>query len=346
MKTEGEKLNDWVINKIKTEYKDDVLLLIAHNTYKLEKDSNAASVSFFFPASEKGVGLARSFIIDGIGYDLFPMSWDRIERMTNLDEDNAACVGEATILYYRKEGDKKRFLDLQTRLQDHLHNPGYMIDKALEKVNVAMELYQTMMFEESLFKVRKAAGHIVNFLSNAVAYSNMTYFRKGYQNSTADLLAMESIPEDFMRLCQDIVQADSGDEIKKVCHKIIQNTRQFLSAKKGKSKSTKSNQNFQDLAHWYQELSYAWREIYQWCDEKDAIKAFIRGCYLQSELDIIGEEFRLGEFDMLGAFKADDLVAYRRRAENLEKKMVSIIGDHGVTLEVYDSVDEFLVKNA
>ena len=164
MKSRSNQMDTWAINKIMTEYKDDVLLLIGHNTYKLEKDADLATFSFFFPASEKGYELAKTFIIDGVGYDLFPMSWERIERIVELDEDNATCVGDAKILYFRKEEDKKRFLELQARLQDHLHNSQFMLNKALEKVNVAMELYQNMMFEEKLFKVRKAAGYILNFL--------------------------------------------------------------------------------------------------------------------------------------------------------------------------------------
>jgi hypothetical protein len=335
MNTEGKKLNDWAINKIKKEYKDDVLLLIAHDTYKLEKDADKASFSFFYPASEKAIGLAKTFIIDGVGYDLFPMSWERTERIVKLEEDNAAVIADAEILYYRKEEDKTRFLDVQAKLQAHLHDSTFMLNKALEKVNIAMELYQTMMFEETLYKVRKAAGYIVNFLSNAVAYSNMIYFKKGYQNPMAELQTMKSIPDDFIRLCQAIVQANSSNELKKLCHEMIQNTRRFLSAKKWKSEKSTYNKNFKDLACWY-----------HWCDEKDAVRAFLRSSYLQSELDIVREEFGLDELDLLGTFNANNLTAYRKRAEILEKQIISIIKKQGVDIEVYDSVEEFIQKNA
>jgi len=346
MKIKDDKLDIWAINKIKKEYKDDVLLLIGHqNTYKLEKDAELASLSFFIPASEKAYGLAKAFIIDGVGYDLFPMVWERLERIVNLDEDNATCVGDAEILFYRKEEDKKRFLELQTRLQDHLNDQQFMLNKALEKVNVAMEIYQTMMFEESFYKVRKAAGYILNFLITAVAYSNQTYFKNGYMNHMPELLAMESIPEDFIRLYEAIVKANTNEESKKLCHEMINNTRKYLGVKKGKTEKSNYNQNFTDLAGWYQELSYAWREVYHWCDQNDPIKAFMRGCFLQSEIDIVMEEFGLEELDLLGSFNADDMIAYRKQAEALEKQIVSTIEGHGVTIDAYDSIEEFLEKN-
>ncbi len=335
-------LDKWAISKVKTEYKDDVQLLIGHNTYKLEKDADLAKFSFFFAATDRAYELAKSFIIDGVGYDLFPMSWERIERITDLDEDNAPCVGEAEILYYRTEADKEKFLKLQQRLREHLNDPQFMLRKALEKVNVAMELYQTMMFEDELYKVRKAAGYILDYLFNAVAYGNRTYFKNGYMNSTSELLAMESIPEDLLQLQESIVKAGTAEKVKELCHKLIYNTRQYFSEKKGRPEKRWADLDYADLAGWYYELSYAWREVYHWCDHNDPVKAFMRGCFLQSELDIVGEEFSLDGVDLLGSFDSTNLAAYRENAESLEKKIVSIIEENGVTVESYSTVDEFI----
>jgi hypothetical protein len=345
MKTGVSKLDTWVLNKIKTEYKDDILLLIGHNSYRLEKDAELAKFSFFFPATDRGNELARTFIIDGIGYDLFPMSWERIERMTELDEDNASCVGDSEILYYRKEEDRKRFLELQIRLQDHMKDPQFLLKKSLEKVGIAMELYQTMMFEDSLYKVRKAAGYILNYLITAVTYSNGKYFSKIYVDHLPELSAMKNIPVDFTGLYEAVVKVKTNEEIKTLCHQIIYNTRQYLGSLKGKPEKRREKQDYRELAGWYEELSYAWREIYHWCDRKDPVKAFIRGCFLQSELDIVGEEFELGEMDLLGSFDAGDMTKFRSQAETLAKKVISATEGHNVKIDKYDSIDEFLKKN-
>lgn len=345
MKTINERLVDWTINKIEMEYKNEICLLVGHNTLKLEKDADESSLSFFIPASENAYGLAKTFIIDGIGYDLFPMSWERIEGLADLNEYNTSCLGDAKILYYRNDEDKKRFLELQTKLQDNLKSPKYMLNKALEKLNVAMEIYQTMIFEETIYKVRKASGYIADFLSIAVANANLTYFKNGQTNQIPDLLAMESIPNDFVSHYESIVKAGSINELKKLCYEMIYNTRQFLSAKKGKSENGSYNRNFKELANWYQELCYTWRRVYHWCDEKDVIRAFMWGCSLQYELDVVKEEFGLNELDLLGSFNADDMCAYRKQAEALEKQIVSVIEDHGVKLDAYASVEDFLAKN-
>jgi hypothetical protein len=345
MSANMSELDNWAINKIKTEYKDDIQLLIGHNSYRLPGDAELARISFFFPTTDRAYELAKTFIIDGVGYDLFPMSWERIERMTELDEDNASCVGDAEILYYRTEQDKERFLDLQNRLKEHLNDPQLTLKKALEKVSVAMELYQTMMFEDELYKVRKAAGHILNYLLNAVAYINGTYFRNGYMNARQDLLEMKDIPENLLQLQEGIIKADTTDEIKQLCHEVISNARRYFTGKKREPEKRWIDQNYADLASWYQELSYAWREIYHWCDLYDPVNAFMRGCFLQSELDIVAEEFGLEELDLLGSFSSDDLAAYRKQAEILEKEIISIIEKNGVSVESYDTVKNFLIAN-
>ena len=345
MRSKMSELDNWAITKVKTEYKDDIQLLIGHNSYRLPGDAELARISFFFPATDKAYALARTFIIDGIGYDLFPMSWERIERMTELDEDNASCVGDADILYYRIEQDKERFLELQNRLKEHLSDPQFTLKKALKKVNVSMELYQTMMFEDELYKVRKAAGHILNYLLNAIAYTNGTYFRNGYMNAKQDLLEMQDIPENLLELQENIIKAGTTDEIKQLCHELISSARRYFARKKGESEKRWTDQNYADLAGWYQELSYAWREVYHWCGRDDPVNAFMRGCFLQSELDIVTEEFGLEEFDLLGSFSSDDLAAYRKQAEKLEKKIISVIEKNGVSIESYDTVKDFLNAN-
>jgi hypothetical protein len=346
MNSKMSELDNWAIKKINTEYKDDIQLLIGHNSYRLPEDAEMARISFFFPATEKAYELAKAFIIDGIGYDLFPMSWERIERMTELDEDNASCVGDGEILYYRTEQDKERFLDLQNRLKEHLDDRQFTLRKALEKVSVSMELYQTMMFEDELYKVRKAAGHILNYLLNAVAYSNGTYFRNGYMNSRTQMLReMKDSPENLVQLQEDIIKASTIGEIKQLCHELISTARRYFAGKKEEPEKRWLDQNYADLASWYQELSYAWREIYHWCDRGDPINAFMRGCFLQSELDIVAEEFGLDEFDLLGSFNAGDLAEYRKQAESLEKKIISVIEENDVSIESYDTVKDFLSAN-
>lgn len=346
MKTANEKLLDWLINKIEREYKDDVSLVIGNDLLRLEQDTNGSYFNYFIPANEKACTLARTFIIDGIGYDLYPRSWESIENSANLDDYNPTCLGNVEILYYRSEEDKQRFLAMQTRMRENLADPGFMFKKALEKLNIAMEIYQTMMFEDKAGKVRMAAGFIADYLSVSVAFANQTYFKYSQIDQMAELSSMNANPDNFLQCYKSIINADSVDELKKLSHEMISNTRRFLSSRKPENEIKEYNRDFRNLADWYQELCYTWRRIYWWCDKKDVQKAFVWGCGLQHELDIVKEEFGLEEMDLLSSFIAGDLTSFRRTAERLERYIVEEIGRHGVKLEKYDTIDDFLAMNS
>ncbi len=342
METEGQRLTDWVINKIITEYKEDVCVLIAHTALKLEKDKKDAAFSYYITESDKGLGLARTFIVAGIGYDLFPRTWERMERVADLSEGNTTVLGDARILYARSERDREHFEALQAKLRKNLQDPEYRLTKGLERLDISMEIYKTMMFEEELYKVWKGSSYIANYLGEAVAMVNGTWYTKLVE----DLSVMKSVPRNFISLYEAIVRAGSAQELKTLCHEMIDTTRRFLKEEKGTSKKEGLKRDFRDLANWYQELIYTWRRIYHFCDEKDAVGGFSWGSFLQSELDIVSEEFGLDEMDLMGVFKSDDLTAFRKRAETLQKEIASAIEQEGVKIEAYASVAEFVAKNS
>jgi len=74
----NKPLAEWAIRKIEAEYREDVCLLIEHMTHKLPQDLDDTTFGFFIPATNRANGLSQTFIIGGIGHDLFPLPWERI----------------------------------------------------------------------------------------------------------------------------------------------------------------------------------------------------------------------------------------------------------------------------
>ena len=70
-------LTQWAIHKIETEYKEDIALLIGIKGHSTDGDCHGECFDFFVPATEHGYNLSQTFIIDGIGHDLYPRSWER-----------------------------------------------------------------------------------------------------------------------------------------------------------------------------------------------------------------------------------------------------------------------------
>lgn len=345
MKPTQEELTNWVIDQIQKKYKDDIALLIAVPGHALENDCHGECFDYFVPANENGNKLAQTFIIDGVGHDLYPRSWQRIENMAEFRDDFTNGLADAKILYYRNEEDKMKFIGYQEKLKANLQNKEFMLKKALEKLDAAMDIYRNLMFEEMLYKVRMAAGYIARFLATAVALINGTYFRQKLDLETVELAQMKEIPDNFIALSEGIVKAKSIDELRKLSYEIIHTTRKFIAAHIPQKPVSEITPAYEGLADWYEEGSLMWRRIYYFCDTNDPERAFKDAISLQYEINIIKEEFGLCEVDLLDSFNAADLSAFKQKAREWEQYFISQIESHGVVLNRYDTLEEFLTKN-
>lgn len=339
-----KKLTEWAIEKIKTEYPQDVALLVAVKGHSTNGDGHGECFDYFVPATERGKELSQTFIIDGIGHDLYPRTWERTERTATLDDWATTCLSNAEILYSRAPEDAEHFEEIRRTLYRNLENREFMYRKALEKLDMAMNLYRTMMFESAPYKLRMAAGYIADYLSRAVAYLNGTFFQHPSESQIAELEGLPAQPEGFAGYCRAVIAAKTGEELKALAWLLIDTTRRFASAHKPERKEPHAAADFANLADWYQELCLTWRRLRYYCDLGDGEMAFTDACNLQSELIIVGEEFGLREMDLLGVFDTADLKPLSERADELERYIVSEIARHGVVIRRYDSVDEFLSR--
>lgn len=345
MHADTQRLSDWAIHKIKTEYPQDVALLVGVEGHSVNGDGHGECFDYFIPATERGYRLSQTFIIKGIGHDLYPRSWERMERTAALDDRATLCLGNAKILYSRSVEDEERFYAIQKKLYDNLKNPRYTYGKALENLDIAMNLYRNMLFEESFYKLRLGAGYVHHYLSLAVTYLNGTYQKDWRRGSIPELLELHRLPEQFVEHYEAILTAKSPDALRNLSRLCIASTRRFIADAKPAEEAALPKADFGELANWYQELSLTWRRIRYYCEIGDADAAFVDACNLQSELGIVEEEYGLREMDLLGTFDADHLDLLSSRADELEAYIISEIVSHGITLKKYDSLEDFLAKH-
>lgn len=337
----NKELIKWAIHKIETEYAEDVSLLIGHSHWNIAPDGNEVAFNYFIPATQVGYNLAQTFIIDEIGYDLFPMSWERVAGLASINESLTTCLADGVILYAKSEADKERFIELQKQLQDNLSDPMFAYKKGLEKINTAMELYKTMLFENELGSVRKASGFIADYLSQAVATVNGTYFKRGPENQTARLIEMKHIPENFVSLFEALIAAQSLETIKTLCYQMIEVTRTFFEGRMPLKEQMPKEYNYDDLASWYEEGVYTFRRIYYYSQEKDVFNAFAWGYHFQREFDAIEEEFGLEPMDLMGVFDPNNLGDFHARAKMIDASIRNEIEKRGIILREYDSLEAF-----
>lgn len=342
MNKDSKQLTEWVIHKIKTEYIDDIALLVAVEGASIGGDGHGEPFDYFIPSTPRGNELAQTFIIGSVGSDLYPRSWERTERTADLDDLTTPCLGNAKILYARSKEDVEHFEALRQKLFDNLRNPEFIYRKALENLDVAMNMYKTMMFEERLYRVRGLAGYIHYYLTVSVACLNQTYRKDWHEGMIREISKWKELPERFVEYYQAILGAHTASELKSISHLLIASTREFIARYKPEKADSVKKPDYHWLADWYQELRTWWNRLYFFCRNDDSDAAFHEACQLQSELDIVGDEFMLGEMDLLGCYDMHNLEMLSRRAAELENTVISTIESNGVKIRHYENIEAFL----
>lgn len=345
MKYISKELNEWAIDKIKNNYKEDIDLLIGNEHWKIPEDGNDVSFNFFVPSTDKGYELCNTFIINGIGYDLFPMSWERIEGLANLDESLTTCLADGVVLYAKDDSAIARFEDLRKKLHAHLADSRFTYVKGIEKINTAMDLYKSMLFESSSSKIRKAGGYIAFFLGQALTTFNGTYFKRGPENQLVVIKELEQYPEEFEALFTQLIYAKTDDDVKTITYQMIELLRNFFEQHKPESPETATAIDYSHLVGWYEEGTYTFRRIDYYCNQGNVFNAYSWGCHFQQELDSIKEEFNMNTMDLLSEFDPTDLQSFKSKAKEVDKYIRQFIEDQGVTIEEYSTLEEFLINN-
>lgn len=337
-----KELNQWAINKIEKEYKEDISLLIGHEHWKIKPDTEEVSFNFFIPCTGRGYDLSKTFIIGEIGYDLFPMSWERVEGLADLKESLTTCLMDGVILYAKSEEDRQRFEGLRQQLKEHLEDERYRYKKAVEKVSLAMDLYKNMLFTTSLGQVRKAGGYVSDFLSQALATYNGAYFKRGPEDQLGALRTLADIPDDYEDLYIGLYQSKTIEEVKDICYKMIFTVRQLLESGQPDQIEEAKKINYAELATWYEEGRYTFRRLEYYCDEKMPQQVFAWAFCFQQEFDYIKEAFSLKELDIMSLYDAEDLSILKAKLKEIEEYLLKVLQDNNVALRRYDDLEAFL----
>ena len=346
------KLTEWCIEKIKREYPDDIALLIAVPGQETDGDAHGTCFDFFVPATERGNELAETFIIDGVGHDLYPRSWERLENSAELN-DMVGVLERAEILYARTETDATHFEEIRQKLYKNLADPEFIYEKALGFLDEALDVYRSFQFEEKTYRARSEAEDILMYLSSAVATLNHSYTdsalfdeRQAYESDPAQRIyhcpELLAIPDGFFENARKLLTPQPVPELRETVHALIRTTREFVLEHEPAGRKPEAEADYQGLADWYQELSLTWRRLRYFCENGMVEKAYSDACYLQREFLILAEEWGIDELNLLDSFDPKDLSLLALRANQLEKVIRGLITGHDVRVNEYPDLETFL----
>lgn len=354
--TRNDEIVNYVVEKTNNEFSEDIDLLLCYGSYINGTANDKSDVDMYFiPRNMKGYELGETFILNGIGYDIFGMPWERVENIAGFKESLSPLVGDVKVLYRYSDCETDKFKQLQQHMQKCLSDIGYMRNCALDRVKEATGFYNHMLQEISIGRVRLKAGYILMFLAEAVAYMNQTYFHKGLKMQYTDLKELKKQPAEFTMLYHEIITENDIEKIKENCEKIIKCTIDFFELsddikfpqtnnithlmENKTSQIIEEPINYNDAARWYEELSSTFNKIYICKENNDYVLAFISACCLQDSLES-DLKMNLKQSDLLSEFKYDDLEKLSLRAKEIEMDCINEIEKNHAVIRRFSCVDE------
>lgn len=356
-----KQINDqlilWIRQRIETTYSDDISLALLYGSCINGTANEHSDVDcYFIPVTDRGYEMAADFILAGVGYDIFPMDWERVHGIAALKESLLPCVGDVQILYSRSVEDQDKFQELQRSMRQNLSDSAYMRQVICERWQNAARIFSDMKTRDSRTEIRTLAGELLMTLAEIVAFSHHDYFHRGLKMQYEDLLhKFSDRPEGFAAGYAAVIQTSDERECLARCGELISLTADQLHLEPPaipvtsrvpanvSADTTVQASRVPDyvwLAGLYEELSSTFHKIYVCCETGNYILAYLSAVCLQRDLnDAVSRGGR--SYDLLGAFHYRALDAFSAHTRRIEADYVSALATGGAALNRYDSFEAF-----
>lgn len=217
LKQRNKELIDIVIEKVKREYEDDIDLIGVCGSFFTGDFYEKSDLDLLVVLNnDRGWGFSTCFILDGIGYDLYGSPWDKLEKMASFDHTFVSHIIDVDIIYCKEAQCKERFMQLREKALNIINSPltSEILEKSKKHLEDAVLEYGKMMIENEIGAVRKLSGDVIYHLTNTVCFLNHSYFKLGVKHQLEEMLAMERVPKNFEKNFNDVMYAESVEDIK------------------------------------------------------------------------------------------------------------------------------------
>ena len=327
-----------IVEAIETSYSEDISLLICYGSYVTGEYHETSDIDFFFvPKSKKGAELGHQFILNDIGYDLWPVSWERLNNLSNLDDQPVSILMDGEVLFASSEDDLRRLENLKNNLEQNLNDEAITrkkFTKYLEKAKVAY--FNMLNREDNLFFID--AVNIIETLLIAIAILNGTYIKKGLKKIENELDRLDMIPAGFLNKYRKLIRTNDRARLQHIINEMIVETDNLL-----KSELDKENLNTSNLVGFYEEFKSTYNKLILACDESDYENAYYAGFMIDRETQSFLANYPgSGKFpNLMNVIIENDFDNIRANCLEHKQLLINLLNRNNIKINTYKDEDEF-----
>lgn len=336
-----QKIVDTLIKKVKKDYQDDIDLIVVYGSYITGNANPYSDVDFYFvPKTDRAFEMCTTFIIDGIGYDFWPIGWERLKGFADFSETFVSLLGEGVVVYARTIDCEEQFLNLQLQMKENMskEDNGHLmwrIDGVIEKAKAA---YYNLTDDGLLADGARTIGlKVYSELLNAVAYLNGLYVKKGNERFHLELERFKIVPHGFGDGFNALLELDDVTSIRNLVKEAIGKTETII-------RDVRTQKPFdakEALQGCFEELKSTYNKIYHGIEIADMTKCFFGADGVDRESkDLLGPLYKAYPFPILTSCleSFEQLHKYTKVHEALWRQ---VLKEHGVKVNEFDKLKNF-----
>lgn len=347
----GARLVEWISRKASAQYAGDIALVMIYGS-QVNGTAHARSDvdCYFIPKRQRAYGFARTFIIDGIGYDIFPVTWERAQGMADLQESLMPLIGDSVPVYCDARADMERFEGLQARLRRNLADPQRAHAAACARIASAGAMLSAARRAADVSELRMNASYAAVTLADAVALNGHTYYHCGLKRQYADLCALPGIPGSICAGYREVLLARAADAALERCDALLDDVCAYLGEQlpaeqpadgASAEAAPPARPDCGALAALYEEICSTFNKIYASCEAGDALLACISAASLQYELDCAHAESGARRYSLFDAYDPTELESWSMAVRAVERDFERFIVEGGGHIRRFGTFEEF-----
>jgi predicted nucleotidyltransferase len=292
------RIADLLISRAIETHKDEIDIVGYYGSYAQGKARETSDLDIFYiPAEGENPPVGRTFLIKGVLFDFWAISWDTMEGFATGRNRGwslaPSIVHHAKILHARSQEQTARFADLRQKVLD-LQKPEarpQMIQRALDEfrsVTAHLGNLHLAIAADDFADVRYAGWKVVVSVWECLALANQVFFDRGLGYIVEQIPRLHSKPEDLEALIVAITTSDSVSAIGHAAEKLALRTRQLLRELQA---SLAHHQTAREVfASGYPEMKGGLDKILAACEQQRAVAASAAAWLAQFELSMMFNE--------------------------------------------------------
>ena len=329
-----------IVEKIETSYSEDISLLICYGSYITGEYGGMSDIDFFFvPKTNRGSELGNQFILNNIGYDLWPVSWERLSNLSNLEDQPASILMDGEVLFACSEDDLRKLDDLKNNFEQNLKNEVVVRKMSRKYIEQAKAIYFGLQNHGSnMFFID--AINIAETLLVAIAILNGTYIKKGLKRIKNELGRLFMTPAGFLENYRKLIRINNKAEAQHIVNELIVETDNIY---KSKFDHDKEDVDPSELVGFYEEFKSAYNKLLLACDEKIYEDAYYAGFMIDRETQSFLNSYTGPAIfpNIINKVLRNDFETIRANCLEHERQLIMLLNKNGIGINAYKDSNEF-----